>query len=122
MILVDTSVWIDHLRRADHRLVRLLDADEVLQHPYVLGEIALGNLRNRGRVLGAIAALLTVTIASHEEVMLFIESRGLHGRGIGLVDAHLLASAQLTPGCSFWTRDRRLRAVAAEVGVTTSEL
>jgi predicted nucleic acid-binding protein len=118
VILVDTSVWIDHLRRHVSPLAEALDAGEVLIHPYVIGELACGNLKNRHDVLNLLLALPRVVVATDDETLLFIEERKLTGRGIGYLDAHLLASVTLTPDARLWTRDKRLRAVAADLRVT----
>jgi predicted nucleic acid-binding protein len=98
VILVDTSVWVDHLRAGNDALRGLLDRGQILGHPYVLGELALGNLRRRDIVLGAMHELPQATVASDEEVMHFIDREALFGRGIGYVDAHLLAAVRLTAG------------------------
>ena len=116
MILVDTSVWIDHLRRGDPRLSALLNTQKVLTHPFVAGELALGSLRQRAIVLGALRDLPQAATANADEVLAFIESRALAGQGIGYVDVHLLASVALTPGILLWTRDKHLRAVAERLG------
>jgi predicted nucleic acid-binding protein len=115
MILVDTSIWVDHLRRADVTLADLLMRGQVLCHPAVLGEIALGQLQNRAGVLGLLANLPQALPATHEEVMTLIEAHSLSGLGIGYVDAHLLAAALLTEA-SLWTRDKRLRSAAQALG------
>ena len=120
MILVDTSVWVDHLRAADARLGARLEAGLVLTHPFVIGEIALGNLRQRQAVLAALGSLTMTLVATDAEVLHFIEQAGLARRGIGYVDAHLLAAARLTGGTRLWTRDRRLHAVAAECGLAAA--
>lgn len=112
MILGDTSVWIDHLRIGNDRLAALLDAGGVLMHPFVIGELALGNLRNREIVLQALARLPQAESANEGEVLHFIEQHRLFGQGIGYVDAHLLAAIRLTPGTELWTLDARLHAVA----------
>ena len=112
MILVDTSVWIDHLRSGDRGLERLLDASTVLVHPFVEGELACGNLRNRAAVLDLLGRLPAAPVAGHREVLAFIEYRALMGSGVGYVDAHLLASVALEGTARLWTRDRRLAAVA----------
>ncbi len=117
MILVDTSVWIEHLRLASAILAELLEAGEVLGHPFVLGELALGNLRQRNDVLRMLRKLPQATSASHGEVLQLINREVLFGRGIGYVDAHLLAATRLTVGSKLWTRDRRLHAVAAQLGL-----
>jgi predicted nucleic acid-binding protein len=116
LILVDTSVWIDHLRRGDKGLTALLVDGRVLGHPAVVGEIGLGSLANRQEVLGLMSNLPQAVQATHAEVMSYVEAHALHEQGIGYVDAHLLASAALTPGSSLWTRDKRLRTAAATLG------
>ena len=120
MILVDTSVWIEHLRSASAILTELLDDGEILCHPFVLGELALGNLRQRDEVLRTLRRLPQATSASHGEVLQFIERETLFGRGIGYVDAHLLAAVRLRTGSKLWTRDRRLQAVAAQLGLAAA--
>ncbi len=117
MILVDTSIWIDHFARSEPRLIGLLDAEEVLVHPFVTGEIALGNLKQRAVILEALDALPSAVEATEAEVRLLVETEGLAGSGIGFVDAHLLASVRLTAGAALWTRDRRLKAVAEHLGM-----
>jgi len=117
VILVDASVWIDHLRADDERLTALLDGDAVLGHPFIVGELALGNLRQREVVLRALRRLPQATVASDQEVLRLIDRQPLFGRGIGYVDAHLLAAVRLTADTRLWTRDRRLRIVAAELGL-----
>lgn len=117
MILVDTSVWIDHFRHVDVELTRLLNTGQVLIHRFVIGELALGNLRNRNIVLNALQSLPQVTSASDEEAFLFIENHALFGTGIGYIDAHLLAAVRLSPGALLWTRDRRLLAESARLGL-----
>lgn len=112
MILVDTSVWIDHLRAGDSELVALLNGSRVLMHPFVLGELACGNLHNRAEMLALLRDLPRSDIATDEEVLFFIEEQELMGRGIGYVDAHLLAAAMLAESARLWTRDKRLRAVS----------
>lgn len=118
MILVDTSVWIDHLRKGDERLAQYLDAAQVMAHPFVTGELALGQLGNRQRVLDALRALPQAALATDDEVLGFIERQRLHGLGIGYIDAHLLAAAHLTPDTRLWTRDRRLHAAAERLAIT----
>lgn len=113
MILVDSSVWIDHLRAGDAGLHAALDAGLVFTHPFIIGELACGNLAHRHEVLALLGRLSRVPVATHEEVLTFIESWSIAGRGIGYVDAHLLASAMLAGGMKLWTRDRRLALVAA---------
>ena len=112
MILVDTSVWVDHLRSTDIELAARLDAGQVVAHAFVIGEIALGQLRQRATVLDALRGLPPSAVATDAEVLQFVELHGLFGRGIGYIDAHLLAAARLTPGTTLWTRDTRLRRAA----------
>jgi len=116
VILVDTSVWVEHLRRGLPRLATLLQDGEVLIHPWVIGELACGNLSNRRQVLELLQGLPAATVASAAEVLLQIERDQLMGRGIGYVDAHLLASARLSHG-RLWTDERRLAAVAEGQGL-----
>lgn len=117
MILIDTSVWVDHLRFGDRALEQVLEAGQAATHPFVIGELALGNLRQRREVLGAITELPRVNAASDAEVLHFIEELALFGSGIGYIDAHLLASLRLTPGARIWTRDRRLDDVSKRLGL-----
>jgi predicted nucleic acid-binding protein len=120
VILVDTSVWVEHLRSASAILSALLEDGGVLGHPFVLGELALGNLRRRDDVLRVLRRLPQATSASHLEVLQFIDREALYGRGIGYVDAHLLAAARLTAGSKLWTRDRRLQTVAGQLGLAAA--
>jgi predicted nucleic acid-binding protein len=120
VILVDTSVWIEHFRSTSPSLTELLGGGEVLGHPFVFGELALGNLRQRDDILRALRRLPQATGASHQEVLQFIDSKALFGRGIGYVDAHLLAAARLTVGSKLWTLDRPLQAVAAQLGLAAA--
>ena len=117
MILADTSVWIDHLRAGDEELVTLLNSTLVLTHPFVIGELACGNLRNRSEVLALLGDLPQVTVATDAEVLFFVEEHRLMGRGIGYIDAHLLAAVSLASPARIWTRDKRLRALAAEFSI-----
>lgn len=112
MILVDSSVWIDHLRVTDFTLSHYCEIGMVATHPFVIGELSLGSLRNRAGVLGALKELPQVSVARDEEVVRLIERYGLFGLGIGYIDAHLLAAVCLTPGSRLWTRDKRLLAAA----------
>jgi predicted nucleic acid-binding protein len=116
MILVDTSVWIDHLRVGSEHLKALLLDEQVLCHPFVVGELACGTLLKRGEILSMLKALPEALLLEHEEVLSFLEARHLYGRGIGWVDAHLLASTVLT-GCAIWTFDKPLRRAAAALNV-----
>ena len=117
MILVDSSIWIAHLRTADARLSSLLNNRRVLSHPFVIGEVALGSMRQREIVLSDLSDLPKAEVADDIEVLGFIGRHNLYGRGIGYVDVHLLASARLTPGATIWTLDRRLNAVASCLGL-----
>lgn len=117
MILVDTVIWADHIVRPETSLVKLLIAGEIAIHPFVIGELALGNLRDR-RVLSVLARLPSAPVAFESEVLMFIERHELHGSGIGYVDAHLLVAARLGDGALLWTRDRRLQAAALKLGVS----
>jgi len=120
VILVDTSVWIDHLRASDERMTQRLLAGQVLAHPFVLGELALGKLRNRDTVLGALQDMPQAAVATEPEVLRLIGEKGLFGLGIGYIDAHLLAAVLLTPGSLLWTRDKRLLAASAQLGITAN--
>ena len=115
-MLVDTSVWVNHLRSGLHSLAAALENSEVMIHPWVIGELACGNLRDRHHVLDLLRSLPAATVATDAEVLRLIEQEQLMGRGIGTVDAHLLASARLSR-CRLWTNDRRLRNLALELGV-----
>jgi predicted nucleic acid-binding protein len=114
--LVDTSVWVEHFRRKDARLSTLLEGGEVVGHPFVVGELACGNLNPRGEVLERMAELPQLAVAEHEEVLSLLEGRRLAGRGLGWVDVHLLAAAALS-GARLRTRDVRLDRVARELGL-----
>lgn len=116
MILVDTSVWVDHLRSTDEILRELLERSQVVMHPAVFGELSLGNLPRREEVLRLLHGLPRAVVATDAEVAELIESSGLHGRGIGYVDASLLASARLSTAL-LWTRDGRLARAARELSV-----
>lgn len=120
MILVDTSVWVDHLRANNQTLAGLLERGMVVAHPFVIGELALGNLRHRARVLAALAGLPRATVATETEVMDFINRRSLAGRGIGYVDVHLLTAAALTADAPLWTYDKRLCHVAVQLGLAAT--
>jgi predicted nucleic acid-binding protein len=115
MILVDTSVWIYHFRRGSEQLRSLLD-DKVFCHPFIVGELACGTLRNRHEILSLLSALPKARDLEHEEVLHFLEGRHLYGLGLGWVDVHLLASALLT-GCTLWTLDKSLRRAAAALNI-----
>ena len=121
MILVDTTVWVDHLRAGDNRLADLLEGGQVITHPFVIGEIALGHLVPRQEVLRLLANLPAAIVATHGEVLAFIDTHRLFGRGIGYIDTHLLAAARLSAGAVFWTRDKRLHSIAAELGLAMAQ-
>jgi predicted nucleic acid-binding protein len=116
VILVDTSIWIDHLRAAESRLAGLLADDEVGCHPLVIEELALGSIKQRDVVLELLANLYQFPVMTHAEVLHLVQSRRLWGRGLSAVDVRLLGSVMVVDGARLWTRDERLRAVCAEVG------
>jgi hypothetical protein len=116
MVLVDTSIWVSHLARGNTRLKRLLEKAEVVCHPFIIGELACGNIKNRTEILSLLHALPAAVVAKHEEVLRFIESHHLMDRGLGLIDVHLLASALLTR-VPLWTADKRLRTASAELHI-----
>ena len=118
MILIDTSVWIDHLRQGDAILADMLDHGRVLIHPFVIGGLATGSLRQREVILHALRGLPRAIVARDREVLDFIERETLFGSGLGYIDVHLLASVRLTPGAALFTRDKRLNAAAARMPVT----
>lgn len=117
MILVDTSVWIHHFRTGSEQLRSLLDEEQVVCHPFIAGELACGTLRNRHEILSLLRALPQARLLEHEEVLNFLEGRHLYGRGLGWVDAHLLASALLT-GYTLWTLDKPLLKAAATLNIS----
>lgn len=117
MTLVDTSVWVQHLRVGSGRLGGLLEDGAVLLHPFVIGELACGSLRNRAEILGHLAKLPEAQVAQHHEVLHLVEAARLHGRGLGWVDTHLLASALLSR-CPLWTLDKRLERAATAMRIS----
>ena len=117
MILVDASIWVDHVRAGNATLAALLSVGMVLTHPFVIGDLALGNLRQREAVLTALSDLPPAVVATDAEVLGFIDRHALFGRGVGYVDAHLLAAARLTAGAELWTNDRQLHVVANALGL-----
>jgi hypothetical protein len=119
MILVDTSVWIDHLHRTEPRLVEELEAGAVGCHELVIEELALGNLKNRSAVLGLFAELSGFPRLTHAEVIAFVESNQLWSQWLSVVDAHLLGSVTISAGGRLWTRDKRMRAVATRLGIAS---
>ena len=112
MILVDTSIWVEHLRWGNAALSAELGIGRVLAHPFVIGELACGTLKHRREVLDLLSRLPSAPIATHAEALAFLEQRALMGRGIGFVDVHLLASTALAAPARLWTHDKRLAAVA----------
>ncbi len=116
MVLVDTSVWVAHLRGGNIGLEALLDDGHVVCHPFIVGELACGNLKNRSGILSLFQALPTAACAEHKEVMRFIEGHSLMGKGLGYLDIHLLASARLT-GVPLWTLDRKLGMASSSLGL-----
>jgi len=116
MVLVDTSVWVAHLRDGTIGLEELLEEGDVVCHPFIVGELACGNLKNRSEVLSLLQALPMAVHAEHEEVIQFIENHRLMGKGLGYVDVHLLASANLVR-VPLWTLDRKLYAVCSKMGL-----
>ncbi len=114
-VLVDTSVWVDHLRRGNSELAGLLEEGGVLTHPHVMGELACGTLHRRGRILSLLQALPRAPEARFEEVLELVERHGLYGRGLGWIDVHLLAAARLA-AVPLWTLDRRLHRASRDLG------
>ncbi|AUW56893.1 VapC toxin family PIN domain ribonuclease [Sphingobium sp. SCG-1] len=121
MILVDSSVWIDHLRKDDPALSKLLHKRQVLTHPFVIGELALGSIRQRDIVLDALRGLPKALVANDKEVHGFIDQHSLFGIGIGYIDAHLLAGTLLSVGARLWTRDKQLRNAALRLGLDAAQ-
>ncbi|MCZ6876850.1 MAG: PIN domain-containing protein [Acidobacteria bacterium] len=116
MILVDTSIWVSHFRKGDHHLQELLVDGQVLCHPFIIGELACGGLKNRKEIISLLKTLPGTIMAEIDEILEFIEHQKLIGVGIGLVDVHLLASALLTKAL-LWTTDRNLRAAATRLNI-----
>ena len=117
MILADTSVWVDHFRSGNSELRRLLGTGQIAMHPFIVAELALGSLRDRARTLAFLDLLPRARIAQLSEVRQMIEARQLYGQGIGLTDAHLIASIFLSPPTLLWTKDKRLRGIAEAIGI-----
>jgi len=116
VVLVDTSVWVAHLRHGNIGLEALLHGGRVVCHPCIVGELACGNLRNRSEIISLLQKLPGAIQAGHEEVMQFIDNNGLMGKGLGYIDIHLIASARLT-GVPLWTPDKRLNEAAKKLGL-----
>lgn len=121
MILVDTSIWIDHLHAAEPRLVELLSTDEAGCHRWVVEELALGSIKQRDVLLELLANLFQFPMVTHDEVLHFVERRRLWGAGLSAIDVNLLGSVALVDGARLWTRDKRLKAACAEVGLSVDE-
>ncbi|MGA3135433.1 MAG: type II toxin-antitoxin system VapC family toxin [Terracidiphilus sp.] len=120
MILADTSIWVDHLRSGNPGMEKLLLKGQIVMHPFIVAEIALGSLHNRRKRLAEMEALLEVRVAQLSEVRHMIEAHSLYSKGIGLTDAHLIASCLLTPGTQLWTRDGALATVAKALEILVS--
>jgi len=116
MILVDTSIWIEHFRQSKAELSDLLNKVQVATHPFIIGELACGNLKNRKEILSLFSELPQAEVAEHDEVLSLVDNKSLMGNGIGWVDAHLLASALLS-GTPLWTRDKKLRSLSAALNI-----
>ncbi|HBA55696.1 MAG TPA: VapC toxin family PIN domain ribonuclease [Syntrophorhabdus aromaticivorans] len=114
MVLVDTSVWVSHFRETNDDLAELLNKGEVVCHPFIIGELACGDLKNRVSIIALLEALPMALVVDHEEVLSFVEARKIMGKGLGYVDVHLLAAALLT-GVSLWTLDKKLDKVDGEL-------
>jgi predicted nucleic acid-binding protein len=121
LILVDTSVWIDHLRKSEPLLVDLMESGLAVCHAFVLGELALGNLRNRTAILVALRGLKWIEGAPDDVILSFIERHNLAGTGIGYIDAHLLVATARTAGSTLWTRDKRLKALAEGLALAAAD-
>jgi predicted nucleic acid-binding protein len=117
VILADTSIWIDHLRSVDLEMLWQLDKRNIVMHPMIVAELALGSLRDRAETLAFLDWLPSVRVARLDEVRQMVEARSLYCRGIGLIDAHLIASAIINPPTLLWTRDKRLRGIAESLGI-----
>ena len=117
MILADTSIWVDHLRNRNPEMEKCLSRGQIVMHPFIVAEISLGSLHNRQKTLDDMEALLEVRVAALNEVRHMIEAHSLYSKGIGLTDAHLIASCLMTPGTQLWTRDGAMKRVAAALGI-----
>jgi hypothetical protein len=118
MVIVDTSIWVSHLRQGSRQLEKLLMAAEVMCHPFIIGELACGNLKNRNEIISLLQSLPMAPTIEFDEFLFFIDRNHLMGKGVGFVDVHLLASAQLT-GIPLWTADKRLKSAADQLQVTS---
>jgi predicted nucleic acid-binding protein len=117
MILADTSIWVDHLRDRNPEMEKYLSRGQILMHPFIVAELSLGSLRNRQNTLGDLESLLETKVAALNEVRHMIEAHTLYSKGIGLTDAHLIASCLITPGTQLWTRDIAMKKVSAALGI-----
>ena len=121
MILADTSIWVDYLRcrnlRSNPEMEQRLSRGQIVMHPFIVAEIALGSLHNRRKILSEMESLLEVKVAQFHEVRHMIEAHSLYSKGIGLTDAHLIASCLMTPGTQLWTRDSNMEKVAKALGI-----
>lgn len=117
MILADTSIWVDHFRSGDDELRKLLTNRQIAMHPFIVGELALGSLRERAKTLAFLDMLPQMRVARLDEVRQMIEMRSLYSQGIGLTDAHLIASVLINPPMLLWTRDKRLSSIAESLGI-----
>jgi predicted nucleic acid-binding protein len=121
LILADTSVWVDHLRKGNPEMKELLGRGQIAMHPFIVAELALGSLANRRKRLEDLETLLEVNVAQLNEVRHMIEAHGLYSKGIGLTDAHLIAACLLTPGTQLWTRDGALKKIAKALGILVNQ-
>jgi predicted nucleic acid-binding protein len=120
LILADTSIWIDHLRSGNKEMRRHLDQGQIVIHPFIIAELALGSLKERTKTLALLDLLPQVRMAQSSELRLMIEARRLYNLGIGLTDAHLIASVLIDAPTRLWTRDKRLRQAAEALGIHAS--
>jgi len=120
MVLVDTSIWIDHFRNSNDQLVELLNDGEVFCHPFIIGELACGNIKNRKKIIAALQALPQSSIIEHNEIMIFIEKNKIIGKGLGYIDVAILASSLVT-GIPLWTLDRKLNDMATKFKINHSK-
>ncbi len=116
MVLVDTSIWISHFREKNSHLNKLLMDESVACHPFIIGELSCGNIKNRKEIISLLQALPQTLVAEHDEILAFIENKKLMGIGIGLIDVHLLAAALLS-NLPLWTADKRLRTTASKFSI-----
>lgn len=116
-VVADTSIWIDHFRFADPRIVALIDSDALVMHPFVVGELACGQLPRRSVTIRELQDLEPLAARADEEVLAFLDQHGLYGKGLGWIDVHLLCAAASTPGTALWTRDCRMLDAAESLGI-----